>query len=166
MAGLASSPRMHGSRLHKNSRTLITRTRITRIKFSFPWSQFHWNLPDNSHFPELELLPGFYCIKKTLKLLRLILSWKRQAVLKPQRTKELDLHISANGVFAVNMTCYANRYPWNIARPARTRLVIGTFLNGRIFLPVQPVYTEPCKFCYRLQYCLPSKNLHGPSGPV
>ena len=25
-------------------------------------------------------------------------------------------------------------------------------------LPVQPVYTEPCKFCYRLQYCLPFKN--------
>ena len=23
---------------------------------------------------------------------------------------------------------------------------------------MQPVYTEPCKFCYRLQYCLPFKN--------
>ena len=22
------------------------------------------------------------------------------------------------------------------------------------FSPLQPVYTEPCKFCYRLQYCL------------
>ena len=26
---------------------------------------------------------------------------------------------------------------------------LDKLLNGRIFLPVQPVYTEPCKFCYR-----------------
>ena len=39
------------------------------------------------------------------------------------------------------------------------------FLKGRIFyLTVQPVYTEPCKFCYRLQYRLPFKNLHCSAG--
>ena len=35
-----------------------------------------------------------------------------------------------------------------------------------IFLPEQPVNTEPCKFCYRLQYCLPFKNLHELPDPV
>ena len=34
------------------------------------------------------------------------------------------------------------------------------------FLPVQPFYTEPRKFCNRLQYCLLFKNLHGSAGPL
>ena len=34
------------------------------------------------------------------------------------------------------------------------------------FLPVQPVYTGQCKFCYSLQYCLPFMNFHGSTGPV
>ena len=38
-----------------------------------------------------------------------------------------------------------------------------TFLTN--FLPVQSVYTEPWKLCYRLRYCLLFKNLHG-SGRV
>ena len=29
-----------------------------------------------------------------------------------------------------------------------------------------PVYTKPCKFCYRLQYRLVFKNLLGSAGPV
>ena len=33
-------------------------------------------------------------------------------------------------------------------------------------LPVQPVYTRPCKFCYRLQYFLHFKNLHGSAGSM
>ena len=55
---------------------MITRTRInsnsqlSRTKFSFPWSKFHWNLPDDSNsplsrnvfrFPSEFELPGFYC---------------------------------------------------------------------------------------------------------
>ena len=33
------------------------------------------------------------------------------------------------------------------------------------FLPVQPVYTGQCKFCYSLQYCLPFINFQGSTGP-
>ena len=31
------------------------------------------------------------------------------------------------------------------------------FLNGRIFLPVQAVYREPCKFCYNTVHTSPCK---------
>ena len=33
------------------------------------------------------------------------------------------------------------------------------FFNGRLFLLVQPVSTELCNLCYRLQYCLSLKKL-------
>ena len=36
----------------------------------------------------------------------------------------------------------------------------GQIFEGTNFLLVQPVHTEPWKFYYRLQYCLPFKNLH------
>ena len=40
------------------------------------------------------------------------------------------------------------------------------FLNERMFLSVQPVKTEPCKLCYRLQYYLRFENENGFAGPV
>lgn len=39
----------------------------------------------------------------------------------------------------------------------------GQIVEGTNFLPVKPVYTEPCKFCYKLRYGLPFKNLFGRS---
>ena len=50
----------------------------------------------------------------------------------------------------------------------------GQIFNQTSSLLVQPVYTEPCQFCYRLQHCLhestqicrPLKNLHGSTSPM
>ena len=35
--------KQHRHNLNGNSRTSITRTRITRTTFPFPWKKFHWN---------------------------------------------------------------------------------------------------------------------------
>ena len=35
---------------------------------------------------------------------------------------------------------------------------VSTNISMDKFFPVQAVYTEPCKFRYRLQHCLPFKN--------
>ena len=42
----------------------------------------------------------------------------------------------------------------------------GKIFEWMTFLPVQPFYTEPCKFCYRLQYYLPFINLYGSTSVV
>ena len=42
----------------------------------------------------------------------------------------------------------------------------GQIFERMTFYSVQPVYTEPCNFSYKLQYCLPFKNLHGSMDPL